>query len=68
MRPGLLSLWNWTTCPVDVTAVKPSAAWAAEGAMTAAARAAVVRRERERDMHRERPATCGGHARAMSAG
>jgi hypothetical protein len=37
--------------PAEVTAVKPSAAFAAEGAMTAAARAAAVRRVREeRDM------------------
>ena len=67
VTPGALSLCNWTTSPVEVTAVKPSAALAAEGAMTAAARAAVVRRVREeRDMSPERDRPRRSHV-ALSA-
>jgi hypothetical protein len=62
-RPGDESLCSCTICPAEVTAVKPSAAWAAEGASSAAPRAAVVRRVREeRDMPPQRERRPRGHA------
>ncbi len=69
VSPGPVSLCSWTTSPVEVTAVKPSAALAAEGAMTAAARAAVVRRVREeRDMSPQRGRPREGHVGLSACG
>jgi hypothetical protein len=61
LSPGIVSVWKWTTLPPLVTPVKPSAACAAEGTITDAPSAAVVRRVRVRDMtlQSDRPRT--GH-------